>query len=127
MKVRKAWEFPVVFSWALLSTIFFQTPSYALTTREVPLSGDGPVTTSAMSPGNKTMSVVVTNYNNLNVGWDLIDQGSKEEIANGTITDKGSVSRTARAHAGRTYRLRLRCQEPPWNKTKCHALGVVQW
>jgi hypothetical protein len=126
MKVRKGWEFPVAFSWALLSTIFFQTASYAAT-RSVVLSGDGPVVTRTMSPGNRQVTVSITTYNNLNVGWDLIDQGSGDEIANGTITDQGTINRPATTHAGRTYRLRLRCQEPIWNKTKCHAKGTVSW
>ncbi len=126
MKVHKAREFPVAFSLALLSTMFFQTTSYAASA-EVHLSGDGPVYSRTISPGNRQVSVSITNYNNLNVGWDLIDVGNGNEISNGTIKDRGTINRRATTLAGRTYRLRLRCQEPIWNRTKCNAKGTVSW
>ena len=126
MKVRKAWKFPVALSLALLSTIFFQRISYAASYL-VDLSGSGPVYTSTLSPGERQVSVSINTLNNLNVGWDLIDQGNQNVISNGTIKDKGTINRQATTHAGHTYQLRLRCQEPIWNRTKCNAKGTVSW
>jgi hypothetical protein len=127
MKVRKALVFPVALLLTSLSTISYQTVSSAKVVYSVNLSGSGPVYTSSMSPGQRTVSVYVRNYNNLNVGWDLIDQGNGSVISNGTIKDAGSITRNATTHAGRAYKLRLRCQEPVWNNTKCNAYGSVSW
>ena len=93
----------------------------------VRLAGSGPVYTQAVQPGKRTVTVTITNYNSLNVGFDLIDLRTGGKIVNGTRTTAGTVQKRGTAHAGRTYKLRLRCQEPPWNYTKCRALGTVSW
>ncbi len=129
MKVRKTFVFSAALFFTSLSTIFYQVDKVSSATISyiVDLSGSGPVYSSSMSPGQRQVQVKITNFNSLNVGWDLIDQGDKSVISNGTITDKGYIGRSATAHKGRTYKLRLRCQEPVWNKTKCHAQGIVEW
>jgi hypothetical protein len=93
----------------------------------VKLQGSGPVYTQAVKPGEGTVTVAISNGNNLNVGYDLIDLRTGGKIVNGTIKKQGSVEKLGTAHAGRTYKLRLRCQEPPWNHTKCRAEGIVSW
>jgi hypothetical protein len=93
----------------------------------VRLNGSGPVYTETMKPGRTTVTVTVSNRNNNNVGYDLIDQGNGNVIANGTIKSEGKVTKLGTAHDGRTYKLRLRCQEPRWNRTKCDAVGSVDW
>ncbi|MDR6224055.1 hypothetical protein [Desmospora profundinema] len=113
---------------ALVMTFSVYTEAGAASKRyEVNLSGSGPVFTEKFTPGNRQVTVVVETYNNLNVGYDLMDTKDGTKIANGTIKKKGKIERKATAHRGRTYHLRLRCQEPPWNKTKCRAKGVVSW
>jgi hypothetical protein len=94
---------------------------------EVHLSGSGPVTTSRFSPGSRTVTVRITNRNNLNVGWDLFDVRTGRPIANDTIKSRGQHVVRATTHSGRSYYLRLRCSEPPWNRTKCRATGRVSW
>jgi hypothetical protein len=91
------------------------------------LQGSGPVYTRAVKPGARTVKVTVSNNNNFNVGFDLLDVRSGGKILNGTIKNRGNVTKLGTAHAGRTYHLRLRCQEPNWNHTKCNAEGVVKW
>ncbi|RAL21310.1 hypothetical protein DL897_16865 [Thermoflavimicrobium daqui] len=92
----------------------------------VHLSGSGPVYTGWFSPGSRTVTVSVETHNNLNVGFDLFDNHGNA-IANGTIKDKGKRVVKASTHRGNSYRLRLRCQEPRWNMTKCRAYGEVSW
>ncbi len=129
MKVRKTFVFSAALFFTSLSTIFYQVDKVSSATISyiVDLSGSGPVYSSSMSPGQRQVQVKITNFNSLNVGWDLIDQGSGSVISNGTITDSGNITRRATAHARRTYKLRLRCQEPFWNNTRCHASGRVSW
>jgi hypothetical protein len=93
----------------------------------VNLNGSGPVYTKAFSPGERQVKFYITTYNNLNVGFDIIDQKNGSVIANGTIKDKGTRQGYATTHAGHSYKLRLRCQEPFWNRTKCNAQGYVSW
>jgi hypothetical protein len=71
--------------------------------------------------------VTVSNGNNLNVGYDLIDQRSKAKIVNGTVKEKRIIQKLGTVYAGQTFMLRLRCHEPPWNRTKCSVLGRVEW
>ncbi len=128
MKVRKAFVFPAALFLASLSTILYSRVSSSATINyNVQLSGSGPVYTSLMSPGARYVNVKIYNYNNLNIGWDLIDQGNQSVIANGTMTDEGNIVVGATTHTGRTYKLRLRCQEPTWNRTKCRGSGNVSW
>ncbi|KAM3099856.1 hypothetical protein ACKFKF_13495 [Phormidesmis sp. 146-12] len=127
MKVRKMFVFPAALLVASLSAIICQKAlsekAYGVTF----LSGSGPVFSDSLRPGNRVVRVDISNHNNLNVGYDLIDQGDKTVVANGTIKDQGTVSKTATTLARRTYKLRLRCQEPRWNNTKCSASGNVNW
>lgn len=126
MGIRKSWWSLASLTMALAFMLSFHSTALAAS-YTVHLSGSGPVYTSAFSPGARTVTVTVETYNNLNVGYDLIDQGSGAVIANGTIKDKGKRTVRATSHAGRTYKLRLRCQEPIWNNTKCSAKGTVSW
>jgi hypothetical protein len=100
---------------------------------QVVLDGSGPVYAPAIKPADPGVSptagvtVTVSNGNNLSVGYDLIDQRSEATIMNGTVKGKRIIQKLGTAHAGRNYTLRLRCQEPPWNCTKCSAFGRVEW
>ena len=89
------------------------------------LSGDGPVYSEVISSRITNVKVIINNNNNSNVGWDLIDQRSGQKIANGTMKDKGQLVRKAKIFEGRQYKLRLRCQDPIWNRTNCNASGYV--
>lgn len=90
--------------------------------KTVYLNGSGPVY-SGWIKGQGKMTIAITNNNNLNVGYDVFDTKGNV-IANGTITDKYAVGRTIQSN-GRSYRIRLRCQEPWWNDTKCWAKASI--
>jgi len=126
MKARELFVFPVALLVASLSTVVCQA-AFSATYGRILLSGSGPVFSDPMKPGGRSVTLIVDNLNNLNVGYDLIDQGNNTVIANGTIKDKGNVTKTATALARHTYVLRLRCQEPPWNNTSCRAVGRLEW
>ncbi len=122
----RLWRWSAALALGLGLCGFVSGPAFAAQYAVV-LQGSGPVYTDAMQPGYRNVRVTVYNHNNLNVGFDLIEQGTGTVIANGTIKDRGSASKIGTAHAGRRYMLRLRCQEPPWNHTKCNAAGTVSW
>ncbi len=126
MKVRKGFLFPAILLVASLSTVICQR-AFSAPHGYISLDGSGPIFSDPLKPGQRSVTVEISNYNNLNVGYDLIDQGDRTVIANGTITDYGSVQKFPTTLAGHTYKLRLRCQEPPWNNTKCNAAGWVDW
>jgi hypothetical protein len=126
MKTIRSWRTFWIFASALTLAASIHGEAHARTI-SVSLAGSGPVYTQAFSPGERAINFKVDTRNNLNVGFDIIDQRSGAVIANGTIKDRGSRAGTASAHAGRTYKLRLRCQEPRWNRTKCSAVGQVSW
>lgn len=88
------------------------------------INGSGPVYSPVVTAdftGNAT--VKISNHNNLNVGFDLYDRNTGTVVANGTVKDKGEYRYIATFIKGRKYQLRLRCQEPVWNRTKCNAYG----
>jgi hypothetical protein len=93
------------------------------TNASVYLSGSGPVYSNWINPRHSNFKLKVYNYNNLNVGYDVFDSKGRV-VANGTIKDAGSISRTVTDN-GLNYRVRLRCQEPWWNDTKCHAKASI--
>lgn len=91
--------------------------------RRVYLNGSGPVYSNWLNPKSH-FRLYVYNSNNLNVGYDVFDSKGRI-VANGTIKDSGYINRTVTDN-GLKYRLRLRCQEPWWNKTKCNAFGFIK-
>ena len=115
--MRKSWLSVISLSMAFAFMLSFHTVAFAAS-YSVHLSGSGPVYTSAFKPGARTITVSVETYNNLNVGYDVIDQGDGKVIANGTVKNKGTRTVKATSHSGHTYKFRLRCQEPVWNNTK---------
>lgn len=89
---------------------------------DVYLVGSGPVY-SKWVRSSGTIQLYIRNYNNLNVGYDVFDSKGRI-VANGTITDAGNYGWNI-TNNGLSYRVRLRCQEPFWNNTKCNARGTL--
>lgn len=126
MKTKRKWMSGISFLLAFAFLFAFHGDVFA-GSAYLTLNGSGPVYSKAFSPGDRQIQLTIWNHNNLNVGFDVIDQGNGHVIANGTVKDRGTYRFYGTAHRGRTYKLRLRCQEPPWNKTKCNASAQVVW
>ncbi|MFD1707381.1 hypothetical protein ACFSCZ_11640 [Siminovitchia sediminis] len=91
--------------------------------KHVYLSGSGPVYSNWLNPKDH-FKLYIYNSNNLNVGYDVFDSKGRI-VANGTIKDAGTITRSVTDN-GLKYRVRLRCQEPWWNKTKCNAFAYIR-
>ncbi|MBD1373846.1 hypothetical protein IC620_15990 [Hazenella sp. IB182357] len=125
MTVKKMSKLISAFVLSILVTFSVQGEVFAGST-SVFLSGSGPVYSSNVSPGDTSGKLYISNYTSLNVGFDLFDQNGNK-VANGTVKDYGDREYNVTFHSGKSYYLRLRCQEPIWNNTKCRAKGIVEW
>ncbi|MEJ9230345.1 hypothetical protein LAV79_12820 [Peribacillus butanolivorans] len=124
-KVIRKWLLPFVLCFSMIFAFFPQPKADAATATyaDVYLSGSGPVYSNWINPRHSTFFLKVYNNNNLNVGYDVFDSKGRV-VANGTIKDKGSIFKYVTDN-GLNYRVRLRCQEPWWNKTKCNAYAKI--
>ncbi|WP_307435079.1 hypothetical protein [Bacillus sp. V2I10] len=122
MKFKKIFM-SLVLAFVVVISVYGEASAANQTVYLSPSTGSGPRYSNWIDGKGDSLFLIVENYTNKNVGYDVYDSKGRV-VANGTITDKGTVKKYV-TNNGYKYKVRLRCQEPWWNDTKCEAYSIL--